>query len=332
MTQPSLPAVGPIPGSSLQPTVDASSGPWRIGVVGAGRVGAVLAAALRAAGHEIVAVAGESDASRRRVADLLPGTAIDKPSAVARACDVLLLTVPDDMLGNVATVLTDSGAIRPGHYVVHTSGRHGLAVLEAVSRAGAHAVAVHPAMTFTGTAVDLPRLHGCIFGVTAFDADREFAETIVADLGGRPMWVPEERRTLYHAGLAHGANHLVTLVTQAMEILEAAGADNPADTLRPLLTAALDNALASGDAALTGPIVRGDVNTVRAHVAGLLVDAPTSLPSYVALAQATLARAVTDGRVLPIRANRIRQVLDDAMLRLESQPAPPMEQQTPRLR
>ena len=81
------------------------------------------------------------------------------------------------------------------------------------------------------------------------------------------MWVPEELRTLYHAGLAHGANHLVTLVTQAMELLGAAGADDPAATLRPLLTAALDNALAEGDAALTGPIVRGDVNTVRAHLA-----------------------------------------------------------------
>ena len=76
-------------------------------------------------------------------------------------------------------------------------------------------------------------------------------------------------RTLYHAGLAHGANHLVTLVTEAMEMLAAAGADDPAGTLRPLLTAALDNALEQGDAALTGPIVRGDVNTVRAHLADI---------------------------------------------------------------
>ncbi len=83
------------------------------------------------------------------------------------------------------------------------------------------------------------------------------------------MWVPEEMRTLYHAGLAHGANHLVTLVTEAMELLAAAGADDPAGTLRPLLTAALDNALEQGDAALTGPIVRGDVNTVRAHLADI---------------------------------------------------------------
>jgi predicted short-subunit dehydrogenase-like oxidoreductase (DUF2520 family) len=287
---------------------------FSVGVIGAGRVGAVLAAALRAAGHEIVAVAGESDASRRRAEALLPGVTLDKPTAVARACDVLLLTVPDDMLGNVVTMLSASGSIRTGQVVVHTSGRHGLAVLEPAVLVGARPIAMHPAMTFTGTDIDLPRLRGCVFGVTADESERELAKALVADLGGIAMWVPEDRRTLYHAGLAHGANHLVTLVTQAMELLEAAGADDPAATLRPLLTAALDNALADGDAALTGPIVRGDVNTVRGHLAEVAANAPHTLPSYVAMARATLDRVVTDGRVLPIRAAKIRQVLDEALV------------------
>jgi predicted short-subunit dehydrogenase-like oxidoreductase (DUF2520 family) len=284
----------------------------RVGVVGAGRVGAVLAAALRAAGHEIVAAAGESDASRARIADLLPGVPTLKPTAVARACDLLLLTVPDDMLGNVVTTLSDAGAIRPGQYVVHTSGRHGLDVLRPAADLGARVVAMHPAMTFSGTAIDLDRLSGCVFGLTAGAAERPLAEALVADLGGTPMWVPEEMRTLYHAGLAHGANHLVTLVTQAMEMLATAGADDPAGTLRPLLTAALDNALEHGDAALTGPIVRGDVNTVRAHLADIRANAPQTLTSYVVLARNTLDRAVTDGRVLPIRAAAILRVLDAA--------------------
>jgi predicted short-subunit dehydrogenase-like oxidoreductase (DUF2520 family) len=228
---------------------------------------------------------------------------------VARASELLLLTVPDDMLSNVVTMLSASGAIRAGQVVVHTSGRHGLAVLEPAREVGARTIALHPAMTFTGSAVDLPRLAGCVFGVTSAEADRELTEALVADLSGRPMWVPEDRRTLYHAGLAHGANHLVTLVTEAMEILSAAGAEDPAATLRPLLTAALDNALQHGDAALTGPIVRGDVETVRAHVTDLVANAPQTLPSYLAMARATLDRAVTDGRVLPIRAAKILQVL-----------------------
>ncbi|GGU24075.1 Rossmann-like and DUF2520 domain-containing protein [Nocardioides albus] len=287
--------------------------PLRVGVVGAGRVGAVLAAALRSAGHSIVAVAGESDASRARIASLLPGVPVEKPTAVARACDLLLLTVPDDMLGNVVKTMTDAGAIRPGMYVAHTSGRHGLAILEPAAAIGAHVMAVHPAMTFSGTSVDLARLSGCVFGLTAATpADRAFAEELVNDLGGKPMWVPEEMRTLYHAGLAHGANHLVTLVTEAMEILSAAGATDPAGTLRPLLTAALDNALDHGDAALTGPIVRGDAGTVAAHLDDIRTNAPQTLASYVSMARATLDRAVSDGRLLPIRALKIKNLLDEA--------------------
>lgn len=290
---------------------------FRIGVVGAGRVGAVLAAALQAAGHEVVAAAGESDASRGRIAALLPGVPVLKPTAVARACDLLLLTVPDDMLPNVVSTLAASGAIREGQRVVHTSGRHGLAVLAPAAAVGARTVALHPAMTFTGTAVDLPRLVGCVFGVTAGTAEEPLAERLVADLGGRTSWVPEERRALYHAGLAHGANHLVTLVAQAVELLSASYADGDhdrsAETLRPLLQAALDNALDQGDAALTGPIVRGDVGTVRDHLAEVARNAPDTLPSYVAMARATLDRVVTDGRVLPIRAAAIRRVLDEAV-------------------
>jgi predicted short-subunit dehydrogenase-like oxidoreductase (DUF2520 family) len=285
----------------------------RVGVVGAGRVGAVLSAALRAAGHDVVAAAGESDASRRRIAALLPGVPRRKPTAVAKACDLLLLAVPDDMLRNVVTMLADSGALHEGQYVVHTSGRHGLAVLEPARAVGARVVAMHPAMTFTGTALDLDRLPGTVFGLTAEPEERAFAEGLVADLGGTPMCVPEEMRTLYHAGLAHGANHLVTLVTEAMEILSAAGAADPAGTLRPLLSAALDNALEHGDAALTGPIVRGDLGTIRAHLEDITANAPQTLSSYVALARDTLDRAVTDGRVVPIRAARIRDLLDAAV-------------------
>jgi predicted short-subunit dehydrogenase-like oxidoreductase (DUF2520 family) len=288
----------------------------RIGVVGAGRVGAVLSAALRAAGHEVVAAAGESTASRERIATLLPGVPVAKPTDVARASDLLLLAVPDDMLQNVVTTLTDAGAVTAGQVVVHTSGRHGLAVMRRAAQAGARTIAMHPAMTFTGTEKDLDRLHGCVFGVTAGDGERELAESLVADLGGIPMFVPESKRTLYHAGLAHGANHLVTLVTQAMELLAASGAEDPAATLRPLLSAALDNALSAGDAALTGPIVRGDVRTVRAHLEDIAENAPGTVPSYVAMARATADRAVLDGRLLPIRAAAIVRVLDAALVRV----------------
>ena len=141
----------------------------RIGVVGAGRVGAVLASALRSAGHDVVAAAGESTASVDRIEALLPGVRRAKPTDVARSCDLLLLTVPDDMLENVVTTMVGAGAIRSGQIVCHTSGRHGLAVLSAATEIGARPLALHPAMTFTGTAADLDRLPGISYGVTAPD-------------------------------------------------------------------------------------------------------------------------------------------------------------------
>lgn len=290
----------------------------RIGVVGAGKVGAVLAARLRDAGHEVVSAAGESWASRARAQALLADVPLVKPSDVARHCDLLLLTVPDDMLGNVVTTLAGAGVLREGQGVVHTSGRHGLAVLEPARLAGADVLALHPAMTFTGTAVDLPRLEGCVLGAAAdTPATRTLAEELATDLGGRLVWVADDKRALYHAALAHGANHLVTLVAEAMELLGAAGVDDAAGTLRPLLTAALDNALESGDAALTGPIVRGDVNTVAAHLEDIAQHAPGTLPSYVALARATADRAVLDGRLLPIRRASLLALLDGAQAAAE---------------
>jgi predicted short-subunit dehydrogenase-like oxidoreductase (DUF2520 family) len=284
-----------------------------LGVVGAGRVGAVLAARFRAAGFPLVGVSGRSAASRLRADTLLPGVPVLSPVEVAAASDILVLAVPDDDLIAVAEELAASGAVRPGQLVVHTSGRHGLDALAALTRLGARPIALHPAMTFTGTPVDLER--SPVFGLTAGDVDRGVAEDLVAALGGSPMWVAEADRALYHAALAHGANHLVTLVSEAMDLLAAAGSDDPAGTLRPLLEAALDNALAHGDAALTGPIVRGDVQTVAAHLHDIEANRPDTLPSYVTMARATLGRAVTDGRVLPIRAARILALLDGAVAR-----------------
>jgi len=164
-------------------------------------------------------------------------------------------------------------------------------------------------MTFTGTAVDVARLAGCPFGVTAPPELRPVAEALVVEMGGEPEWVPEQVRPLYHTALAHGANHLVTLVAQTMELLAAAGVAEPGRMLGPLLGAALDNTLRSGDAALTGPVARGDAGTVRTHVAQLREVSPQVLDSYRAMARATADRALANGMLKAEAAEALLDVL-----------------------
>lgn len=125
------------------------------------------------------------------------------------------------------------------------------------------------------------------------------------------MHIDESDRGLYHGALAHGANHLVTLVADAVDLLAAAGVDDPAGTLRPLLQAALDNALAHGSAALTGPVARGDAGTVAAHLRTIAAVAPDSVELYAALARHTAARAVADGRLRGTAAAGLLDVLAD---------------------
>ncbi|MDW8806490.1 DUF2520 domain-containing protein [Streptomyces scabiei] len=280
-----------------------------VGVVGAGRVGPALAASLRLAGHRPVAVSGVSDASRRRAAELLPGVPLMSPAEVLRHADLVLLTVPDDALPGLVEGLAETGSVRPGQLLAHTSGRYGAKVLDPALRAGALPLALHPAMTFTGTAVDVQRLAGCSFGVTAPDELRMAAEALVIEMGGEPEWIAEENRPLYHAALALGANHLVTLVAQSMELLRTAGVSAPDRMLGPLLGAALDNALRSGDAALTGPVARGDAGTVAAHVAELRTHAPATVAGYLAMARATADRALAHGLLRPELAEDLLVVL-----------------------
>jgi len=290
-------------------------GRFSVGVVGAGRVGPVLGAALARAGHQVVAASGVSERSRRRAEDLLPGVPLLPAADVAERAELLLVTVPDDALGDLVAGLAATGAIRPGRVVIHTSGRYGVGILEPVLRAGALPLALHPVMTFTGTDVDLARLTGCSFGVTAPEPFRPMAEALVVEMGGEPEWIAEEMRPLYHAALASGANHLVTLVAQAADLLRACGVANPNHMLGPLLGAALDNSLRSGDAALTGPVARGDAGTVAAHLDELARFDPHSpvRAAYLAMARLTADRALAAGLLTAEQAEPLLDVLGGAV-------------------
>lgn len=293
------------------PPGDVASRPARlaVGVVGAGRVGSVLGAALQQAGHRVVAVSAVSDASLRRAEALLPDVPVAAPPEVLAAAELVLLTVPDDALPALVEGLVRAGAVRAGQLVVHTSGRYGVTVLGPATAAGALPLALHPAMTFTGRPDDLARLPGACFGVTAPDALRPIAEALVLEMGGDPQWVDEDQRVLYHAALAGGANHLMTLVNESVDLLRRSGVGDPERMLGALLGAAMDNALRSGDAALTGPVARGDAGTVAAHLAALREVSPHTAAAYLAMARLTADRALAAGVLRTDAAGALLDVL-----------------------
>jgi predicted short-subunit dehydrogenase-like oxidoreductase (DUF2520 family) len=292
----------------------AKPGRLGVGIIGAGKVGAVLGAALRAAEHAVVGVSAVSDASRERAETLLPGVPVLEIQDIVERAELVLLAVPDDALGPLVQGLAKLGAWQAGQLVAHTSGRFGVGILHPVRAAGAVPLALHPAMTFTGMSLDLTRLLDCSFGVTADPAMLPIAQALVVEMGAEPVVIAEGDRTLYHAALAHGSNHLVTLVAQASELLREVGVDVPDRMLGPLLRASLENALASGESALTGPVARGDVGTVAAHSEALReLDGGSGgdiLDAYLAMARATARRAASRGLLRPEQVDGISRALE----------------------
>ncbi len=291
-----------------------------VGIVSAGRVGSALGNALERAGHVVFGVAAISDASKHRARTRLPDSQILPVEQVAARSELLLLAVPDAELPGLVRGLATAGVVRPGTLVAHTSGANGVAVLEPLTALGARPMAIHPAMTFTGHDEDLSRLANTCFGVTAADdIGYAVAQSLVIEMGGEPVRVAEENRTLYHAALAHGSNHLVTLVLDAVQALRQSLAgpgllgqqlvdDQPNGLaerlLAPLASAALDNALRRGQSALTGPVARGDAGAVAAHLGALEAADSEIARAYRALSLRTARRAAADPTLIDLLEGR----------------------------
>lgn len=288
----------------------------KVGLISAGRVGTALGAALERVGHVVVACSAISNASLQRAARRLPDTPIRPVAEVAEAGELLLLAVPDTELAPLVSGLARTGAVRPGTIVVHTSGANGVTVLAPLTDQGCLPLAIHPAMTFTGGDEDIARLPEACFGITAADeVGYAIAQSLVLEIGGEPVRVREDARTLYHAALAHASNHLVTLVADALEGLRAAlsgqellgqelVSDDPGGVaervLAPLARAALENTLQRGQAALTGPIARGDAGAVSGHRSAL-TEVDTDLgEAYRCAALRTAQRAHAPEKVFEV--------------------------------
>jgi len=260
----------------------------QIGLIGTGRVARALGLALAPHSAAPILVQGRNpDHAAAAVEAIGRAQAVALSSSLSSNCDLILLAVADDAL---PAVIADLATMPLFATICHVSGRSGAALLDPLRAQGATTAAVHPAMTFTGDpAAEVARMQGARCAITGADAPSiTAARKLVALLGGVAVEVAEAHRPLYHAALCHAANHLVTLIAGASDALVAAGVAEPGALLAPLVRAALDNSLDRGIDALSGPLLRGDRETIGNHLIALSAHAPALLPAYRAMALATL--------------------------------------------
>lgn len=215
-----------------------------VGVVGAGNVGPILGAALAGAGHAIVGISAISAESRERAEAILPGVPILDVDVLVERSELVILAVPDAELEALVAGLAARGAWQPGQLVLHTAARHGIGVLAPAIAAGAIPLAVHPAMTFTGTSLDLAKLAGTWFAVTAPTPVLPIGQALVVEMGGEPLVVAEGDRASYAEAIDTAVSFSTAIVEQATSILSGIGVEAPGTVLAPLVRSAVERALA----------------------------------------------------------------------------------------
>jgi len=214
-----------------------------VGIVGGGHVGPVLGAALAGAGHAIVGVATSSDRNRERVEALLPGAPVLQLPDLLERAELVLLAVPGAELAGLVNGLALAGAWQPGQLVVHTAPEHGVDVLTPALQRGAIPLAIHPAMVFSGTSLDLARLAETYFAVTAPNPVLPIGQALVVEMGGEPVVVDEQDRASYAEAIATATTFSRSIVEQASGILARVGVENPGAYLSSLVRSSVDEAL-----------------------------------------------------------------------------------------
>lgn len=221
------------------------SGRLGVGIIGAGKVGPVIGAALAGAGHAIVGISAVSTASKDRADAMLPGVPIlEIPDLIERS-ELVILAVPESELARLVSGLAATGAWQPGQLVLHTAAAFGTAVLAPATAAGAIPLAVHPAMAFTGTSIDLVRLRDSYCAVTAPAPVQPIGQALVVEMGAEPVVVAEADRAAYAEAIETATSFSSAIVGQAIELLSSIGLESPGRVLAPLVRSSVENALAS---------------------------------------------------------------------------------------
>ncbi|WP_375405030.1 DUF2520 domain-containing protein [uncultured Amnibacterium sp.] len=220
-----------------------AAGRLGVGVIGAGRVGPVLGAALAGAGHALVGITAVSQGSRDRADAMLPGVPVLTIPDLVERSELVLVAVPDAELPALVEGLADAGVWVAGQLLVHTSPRFGTGVLLPAVRRGAIPVALSPAMAFTGTSVDLVRLREARCAVTAPAPVLPIGQALAVEMGCEPVVVAEEDRPAWAAALDEATGPLERAMQAAAAGLSSLGVEDPDAVLGPVARSALERAL-----------------------------------------------------------------------------------------
>ncbi|QPZ37617.1 Rossmann-like and DUF2520 domain-containing protein [Paramicrobacterium chengjingii] len=224
---------------------DQRAGRLGVGVIGAGHVGPVLASALAGAGHALVGISAVSEASRDRAETMLPGVPVLEIPEIVERSELVLIAIPDAELPALVSGLAATGTWRPGQIVVHTAPDSGVGVLEPAQRAGSIPLAIHPAMSFTGTSLDLTRLAETFFAVTGPSPVLPIGQALVVEMGGEPVVIAEDDRAAYAEAIETARVFSRSIVEQASGILQGIGVEHPGAYLSSLVRSAVEDALSA---------------------------------------------------------------------------------------
>ena len=285
-----------------------------IGFIGAGTVGTALAVRLSGKGYPVVAVSSRTKASAQRLADAVSGCRVcDTAQEVADSAQLVFVTTPDDAIQQVVAELY----WHKGQSVVHCSGADSTDILEQAKEDDAWVGGFHPLQTFASVTHAIENIPGSTFAIEAEEPLLTMLKEMASALDGTWVRLSAEDKVLYHAAAVIACNYFVTLVKQATDLWETFGVPSQQATkaLLPLLRGTLNNIDNVGlPDCLTGPIARGDLGTIRKHLASLKRAAPQVLSIYRELGLKTIPIALAKGRIDEERANELRELLKEENL------------------
>lgn len=214
-----------------------------VGIIGAGRVGPVLGRALAGAGHAITGISALSEGSRERAETMLPGVPVLDVQEVVRRSELVLFAVPGDELQGLVHGLTETGAWQPGQIAVHTAAEHGYSVFSPALATGVIPLALHPAMVFTGTSLDLARLSEATVAVTAPTPVLPIGQALAVEMGAEPVVISEQDRAAYAEAVSAATEFSRAVVRQSADALHALGVERPDRVISGVVRAAIDEEL-----------------------------------------------------------------------------------------